>query len=220
MVWSFAAVVVVAGGVSVGLCSRTRQPQVAPPSASASSTSPDPSAPQTLPAQRTDSTRAPSSQQPAVSRPDPVAQPGTQPESGQPPPSGRQAKPEPVRTATATSVYVDAAATNRDLGIALMTALRARGLSVSPSSSAARWSATPDGKITVRKSPFDSGLTADYVGTLTIRGASAGGRQTLQFDGHALEFGEANARAAAVRALADQMADAIEKAAADTPQKE
>jgi len=219
MVWSFAAVVVVAGGVSVGLCSRTRQPQVAPPSASASSTSPDPSARQTPPVQTADSPPAPSSQQPALSRPDPVAQPSTQPE-GQPSSSGRQAAPARVRTATASSVYIDAAATNRDLGIALMTALRARGLGVASSSSAARWSATPDGTITVRKSAFDSGLTADYVGTLTIRGASAGGRQTLQFDGHALEFGEANARAAAVRALADRMADAIEKAAADTPQKE
>ena len=105
---------------------------------------------------------------------------------------------------------------------ALTNALKTRGVAVldvnaGRSGGVARVSVRAQAQVTVRPSPFqgNSGLTADYVGTLQIQNLATASRETLSFDGHALEFGEAVVRAAAIRAAADQMAEAIEKAVRD-----
>ena len=100
---------------------------------------------------------------------------------------------------------------------ALTAALKARGVAVATGAGAARVSVRAQAQVTVRQSSFqgNSALTADYVGTLQIQNFATSSRDTLSFDGHALEFGEPVVRATAIRAAADQMAEAIEKAVRD-----
>ena len=71
--------------------------------------------------------------------------------------------------------------------------------------------------VTLRPAPFagSSARTADYVGTLEIQAGEASRR--LDFDGHAMEFGDAVARAAALRALAEKMANRIAERSPSRP---
>jgi hypothetical protein len=119
-------------------------------------------------------------------------------------------------------VQVDSAGTDAAMITALTAALKARGVVVLDanavrSGATARVSVRAQAQVTVRPSSFqgNSALTADYVGTLQIQNLATASRETLSFDGHALEFGEPVVRAAAIRAAADQMAEAIEKTVRD-----
>jgi hypothetical protein len=50
-----------------------------------------------------------------------------------------------------------------------------------------------------------SALTADYTGTITVRGRGASQTFSQSFDGHAMEFGAPVVRAKAARELAQKM---------------
>lgn len=94
------------------------------------------------------------------------------------------------------------------------TALRARGLTVASVVQGAGLVAAARVDVTVRAAPFrgSSALTADYVATVDLIDRRTGNRETLRITGQALEFGETVARAAAVRAAAERMADAVVRA--------
>jgi hypothetical protein len=91
----------------------------------------------------------------------------------------------------------------------LVEALKDQG--ISRAANGARWLLTVHDQISVRPTGLgsSSALTADYTGDLTIQDRQAGTTDTRHFDGHALDFGEPVVRAAAARALAKQMADAL-----------
>jgi serine/threonine protein kinase len=101
-----------------------------------------------------------------------------------------------------------AAGSDAALAAAVADALKAKG--IDRKLSGARWELTVRNQISIRPSGLGSGsLTADYVGDLEIRDRSKDTRDARHFDGHALEFGEPVVRAAAVRALAEKMADEL-----------
>jgi serine/threonine protein kinase len=110
------------------------------------------------------------------------------------------------------AVFIDAGKTDAPLRVELVNALQARGLAIVPTASRARVVLSAGTQISIRPSPFGntSALTADYVATLNVHDVASGSRRTLQFDGHALEFGEAVVRTAAYRRAAEQMAEAVE----------
>jgi serine/threonine-protein kinase len=92
---------------------------------------------------------------------------------------------------------------------ALIDALKDQGILRSPTNG--RWLLTVHSQIATRPTGLgsSSALTADYTGDLTIQDRQTGASDARHFDGHAMEFGEPVARAAAARALAKQMADAL-----------
>jgi serine/threonine-protein kinase len=121
----------------------------------------------------------------------------------------------PARAANARgAVQIDAAGADAALASALAEALKAKDVPVQTGAPGATLVVRAQSQIQVRQSPFQgtSALTADYTGTLQLRDTATNSRQTLSFDGHAMEFGDAVVRQAAIRALADQMAEAIRNA--------
>jgi len=123
--------------------------------------------------------------------------------------------PAPARAANSRSaVQVEAAAgADAALATALTEALKSRDVAVQSGAAGARLIVRAQSQISVRPSPLGgSALTADYTGTLQVRDAAGNSPRTLSFDGHAMDFGEPVVRQAAIRALADQMADAIKNA--------
>jgi hypothetical protein len=114
----------------------------------------------------------------------------------------------------ARSIYVNDGGTDAPLRADLAAAIKERGLTVVANPAAARLEITGTVQVSVRPSPFGqtSALTADYVATLETRDRVTGERKTVQFDGHALDFGETVVRAAALRRAAEQMAEAAQSA--------
>jgi hypothetical protein len=111
-----------------------------------------------------------------------------------------------------TTVYVDVRRSDAALAGALAGALKDKGVPVSGNASTSRWTVSATVQISVRKSPIGdtSAMTADYVGSVEISDAATGMRQTLPFDGHALDFGEQVVRAAAVRRAAEEIAEKVQ----------
>lgn len=194
--------------VAIGLAAVSRRVDAPAPSQSATPGSPAPSsqpAPAGLEAPPPAPPGAPLPGQPTAAAP---------PQTAAPPPAAAPAGGAPPVQAgvDSRSVFIDAS-TDAALRSELATALAARGLTVRPTASGAGVQVSARTDVSVRPSPFGktSALTADYVATLDLRHVRTGARETVRLDGHALEFGEAVVRAAAIRTAAEQMAAAIEK---------
>lgn len=194
--------------VAIGLAAVSRRVDAPAPIPSATPRSP-------VPASQPDvaGVAAPPPASPGAAPPDQsVAAPSPQTAAPRPAAASAGGAPPAQASVDSRSVYVDAS-TDAALRSELTTALAARGLTVRPTASGAGLQVSARTDVSVRPSPFGntSALTADYVATLDLRNVRTGARETLRLDGHALEFGEAVVRAAAIRSAAEQMAAAIEK---------
>jgi hypothetical protein len=132
----------------------------------------------------------------------------------------RGASPPPSRrpvgsTADPSHVHINTAGIDPGLRGDLSNALEAAGLSVvDTTASAGVQIVSARIQISLRPSPFQqtSATTADFVVALQLRKSGAPTLQTLQLEGHAMEFGEPAVRAAAYRRAAEQIADAVRTA--------
>jgi hypothetical protein len=151
----------------------------------------------------------PQPQSPAASGTSPARTQASVPARETAPPQTTSAPPAPVSGPLDAHAVTFATGSDAALATALADALKDKN--IVRKASGARWELVVHDQISVRPSGLGSAsaLTADYVGDLEIRDRSKGTSESRHFDGHALEFGDPVVRAAAVRALAEKMADEL-----------
>jgi hypothetical protein len=193
-IWTIAAAIVIV--VGVGAYYTIYSP---------ASTTPAPL--QSTPSQSTPAPVVPVATPPPAASPaaPPVVQPQGQPATVG---SGNQATPAAPSPAPAGFYVTDS--TPAALRPLLIQHLEQAGVRRRDRQQDAAWVISATAEIETRQGlAGTSALTADYTGTIDIRGRGANRSFSKSFDGHAMEFGAAVVRAKAARELAQKMADYV-----------